>query len=84
MFTDGLVEALNPSDEPYGDERMLEALDFLRGQSAAATIRGLTESVDRFSAGARQYDDITCLAVRLEPGAGSVPAPPQAAPLGQA
>ena len=84
VFTDGLVEALNPSDEPYGDERMLEALDFLRGQSAAATIRGLTESVDRFSAGARQYDDITCLAVRLEPGAGSVPAPPQAAPLGQA
>ena len=59
---------------------MLEALDFLRGQSAAATIRGLTERVDQFSAGARQYDDITCLAVRLEPG-GSVSAPAPAVSL---
>ncbi len=66
IFTDGLVEAVDTSDEEYGDARMIETLGTLRGESAAGTIRGLIESVDRFSADVRQYDDITCLAVRME------------------
>ncbi len=38
----------------------------MRGAGAAATMNGMIESVDSFSAGARQYDDITCLAARME------------------
>ena len=66
IFTDGLVEAMDAAKTEYGDSRMIEALDALRGESAAGTIRALVERVERFAAGMRQYDDITCLAVRVE------------------
>jgi len=66
IFTDGLVEAMDTSNAEYGDSRMIEALEALRGESAAGTIRALIERVERFAAGMRQYDDITCLALRVE------------------
>jgi len=64
IFTDGLVEAVNPAAAEYGDPRMLGTLAGLKGRSAAETIRGMVASVDAFAAGARQYDDITFLAAR--------------------
>ena len=66
IFTDGLVEAMDTSNAEYGDSRMIEALEALRGEGAAGTIRALIERVERFAAGMRQYDDITCLALRVE------------------
>ena len=39
----------------------------VQGESAAGTIRGLIEGANRFAAGTPQYDDITCLAVRVDP-----------------
>jgi len=66
IFTDGLVEAMDTSNAEYGDPRMIEALEALRGESAAGTIRALIERVERYAAGMRQYDDITCLALRIE------------------
>ncbi len=65
-FTDGLVEAIDASGEEFGDARMLRVLGSLQGETAAGTIGRLIESVERFSSGARQYDDITCLAMRME------------------
>ena len=69
VFTDGLVEAMDASNTDYGDPRLLEALGALRAENATNTIRILIEGVDRFTAGVRQYDDITCLALRVAPGA---------------
>ena len=66
IFTDGLVEAMDTSKTEYGDSRLIEALGSLRGESADRTIRALVERVERFAAGTRQYDDITCLALRVE------------------
>ena len=66
IFTDGLVEAMDRSNGEYGDSRMIEALETLRGENAAGTIRASIERVERFAAGMRQYDDITCLALRIE------------------
>jgi len=66
IFTDGLVEAMDSSNAEYGDSRMIEALGTLRGEGAAGTIRSLIERVERFATGMRQYDDITCLALRVE------------------
>ena len=66
IFTDGLVEAIDPSNQEFGDQRMLEVLGALRTETAAETIGALLDAVDRFRAGARRYDDITCLAVRVE------------------
>ncbi len=66
VFTDGLVEAMDTSKSEYGDARMIEALQGLRGETASGTIGRLIEGVERFAAGTRQYDDITCLALRVE------------------
>lgn len=66
VFSDGLVEAVNRADEDFGDARMLETLGALGGETASGTIRRLLERVELFTAGTRQGDDITCLALRME------------------
>jgi sigma-B regulation protein RsbU (phosphoserine phosphatase) len=67
LFTDGLVEARNPSGVEYGDERIVQVLGGLRDADAASTIGSILAELDRFVAGAHQHDDITCLAVRTGP-----------------
>lgn len=64
LFTDGVTEAFNDSDTMYGDARLVEAV----GRQASATARdgldGVLSDVARFTAGAPQSDDITCLVLR--------------------
>lgn len=70
LFTDGVTEAFNDSDTMYGDARLVEAV----GRQAAATARdgldGVLSDVARFTAGAPQSDDITCLVLRWRGLAG--------------
>jgi sigma-B regulation protein RsbU (phosphoserine phosphatase) len=72
LFTDGLVEARNPSGTEYGDERIVDALAGLRDADAEGTIRTMLAELDRFVAGTHQHDDITLLALRT----GRAKAPP--------
>jgi sigma-B regulation protein RsbU (phosphoserine phosphatase) len=65
IFTDGLVEALDASGGEFGDGRVIDAVRELRGSTASAAIEGVLGRVERFSAGTPQYDDITCLAVKV-------------------
>ncbi len=71
LFTDGVTEAFNDSDTMYGDARLVEAV----GRQAAATalggLDGVLADVARFTAGAPQSDDITCLVLRWR-GAAAV------------
>ncbi len=66
VFSDGLVEAVDAGDHDFGDPRVVDELRLLSGKDAAATIRSLIASVDRFVGETRQSDDITCLALRVE------------------
>jgi phosphoserine phosphatase RsbU/P len=61
IFTDGLVESMNSAEEEYGEQRMLEALKASPAASAQKTLEALIASVDAFTGGARQHDDLTCL-----------------------
>jgi phosphoserine phosphatase RsbU/P len=65
IFTDGLVEAENPSGEEYGEPRMVETVRALSKRSAAEDLERLLSSVDAFVGAARQHDDITCLILRI-------------------
>lgn len=64
-FTDGISEAMNPSDEEWGEDCLIEAAKQCRGLSAADMIVRLVEQADRFAAGAKQHDDMTIVVVHV-------------------
>jgi phosphoserine phosphatase RsbU/P len=65
LYTDGVSEAMNPHDEEWGEERMMEAIRHCHGLSAAETIEHVMTAADIFSAGAPQHDDMTLVVLRL-------------------
>jgi sigma-B regulation protein RsbU (phosphoserine phosphatase) len=62
-FSDGITEAMSPSGEPYGDDRLLAALRANTGANAHALVDALVQAVDTYAAGAAQADDMTILIV---------------------
>src|SRR4029077_4278641 len=63
-FSDGVTEAMDPGEELYGVPRLREVLT---GQSDCALDKlqkSILESVENFSKGAHQADDLTLLIVR--------------------
>lgn len=71
LYTDGVTEAFDVDESPYGEER-LETL--LRSGAAEWSVPELSErvlaSVHVFERGAPQADDITCLTLRYFGGQG--------------
>ncbi len=67
LFTDGISEAVNPADDPYGEPRLEACLARLAGSSTEAIVNEVVADVDRFSAGAAQADDMTVLALTYRP-----------------
>ena len=65
IYTDGVAEATNISEELYGTERMLDALNSTEGMTAEEILRALKKSVDDFTGDAPQFDDITMLALKF-------------------
>ena len=64
MYTDGVNEAVNPTFEEYGNQRLNDTLADMHGKTCKETIDGLLESVKTFADGAEQSDDITILAIK--------------------
>lgn len=64
-FTDGISEAMNPEDEEWGEENLIETAKAYDGLSATDTISRIVEAADRFANGAKQHDDMTLMVVRL-------------------
>lgn len=70
IYTDGLTEAVNPSHEMYGDDRLENLLRASAGLSATAVIGALRGDVDTFRAGTPRNDDEALVVLRmLEPPA---------------
>ncbi len=61
VYTDGVSEAMNASEELFGDERLLEVLDGTEALSAPDTLSKVRKAVDCFVKEAEQFDDITML-----------------------
>ncbi|MBO9882894.1 SpoIIE family protein phosphatase [Xanthomonas sp. D-109] len=62
-YTDGITEAMDAQDRPYGEARLLAALQ--PGADAQAQCAAVLADVQAFTAPAPQSDDITLLAIRL-------------------
>jgi anti-sigma regulatory factor (Ser/Thr protein kinase) len=64
LYTDGVTEAMNPKNEQYGEKRLNDYLMSLpKTTSADDVIKGLRSSIEQFTRGAEQSDDITMLAL---------------------
>jgi sigma-B regulation protein RsbU (phosphoserine phosphatase) len=66
MFTDGISEAFNGSDEEYGEDRLMEAMRRSGERTATELIPYLIDEVDAFVAGAPQHDDMTLVIARIQ------------------
>ena len=64
LYTDGVTEAFNSSDELYGEQRLEVYLDRSRGVAMEGIVKESISEVMEFSSGVPQSDDITLLAIR--------------------
>jgi phosphoserine phosphatase RsbU/P len=65
MYTDGVSEAMNPSEEEYGEDRLLACLRKNMGLDAEGILYAILEDVKEFTH--NQYsDDITVLVLKKE------------------
>ena len=62
LFSDGVTEAFNDSDEAFGDDRLLDATRALPvEQGPDEDVNDIVNAVDEFAGDAPQFDDITCV-----------------------
>jgi sigma-B regulation protein RsbU (phosphoserine phosphatase) len=68
LYTDGVTEAFNGREEPFGEERLDAVAGGLGDAAPDQCIELILAAVQGFSEGAPQSDDITLVVVRI--GAG--------------
>jgi serine phosphatase RsbU (regulator of sigma subunit) len=66
VYSDGLTDAVDPMDRPFGTDRVQQALKGLSQASARETLDSLLAAVERHAAGAPAFDDITLIAIRRQ------------------
>jgi sigma-B regulation protein RsbU (phosphoserine phosphatase) len=66
IFTDGVIEAVDDRDTEYGEARLLPCITKAPPEGADATLKRVMMDVNAFVGDARQHDDITCLALRID------------------
>lgn len=63
LYTDGITEAKNKSNELYGEKRLLASCMEMTGSSSKEIVEHITKNVGDFVLGAVQSDDITLLTI---------------------
>jgi sigma-B regulation protein RsbU (phosphoserine phosphatase) len=66
VYTDGVPEATNESNELFGTDRMIEALNSDPGAGPRQLLKNVRASVDAFVGTAEQFDDLTMLCVEYK------------------
>ena len=61
VYTDGVAEATNGENVLFGAERMLNALNANPDAAPNEVLSNMMDAINRFVAGAEQFDDITML-----------------------
>ncbi|MBX3288801.1 MAG: SpoIIE family protein phosphatase [Acidobacteria bacterium] len=64
-FTDGISEAMNPDEEEWGEDALLEEVKKLKNRPARKILDEIVDSADRFADGAKQHDDMTMVVVSV-------------------
>jgi serine phosphatase RsbU (regulator of sigma subunit)/dihydrofolate reductase len=66
-FTDGISEAMNATEDEWGETRMIAEAQAHSDLIAAELLQRLFRAADAFAAGAQQHDDMTLVVLRLLP-----------------
>lgn len=64
LFTDGVTEAMNETNDMYTEERLESALRGVSGMTATPLVTQIVRDVKSFAGDAPRHDDITVLALR--------------------
>ncbi len=64
LYSDGVTEAVNPSDVDFGEDRLGQLTASLHGRPASELVARIQSEVAKFSEGAPQADDITVVVMR--------------------
>ncbi|MBN1418916.1 MAG: SpoIIE family protein phosphatase [Planctomycetes bacterium] len=64
IYTDGIVEGMDPAAKEYGADRFRELLASCRGRRAEAVTNRVLEDLNTHRRGADQSDDITIVVIR--------------------
>ena len=67
IYTDGVTDAQNPSEEMYGIDRMLSCLNQSAGDIPQDIIKKMYSDIEDYAGSSEQSDDITMLAVKYDP-----------------
>lgn len=65
LYTDGVTEATNNSQELFGECRLKETINMNPEETVESRCKNVKHSIDRFVGEAEQFDDITMLSVRF-------------------
>ncbi len=63
VYTDGVAEATDSSNQLFGTDRMIEALRKAEDGTPEDVLKAVREDVDRFVGKAPQFDDLTMLCI---------------------
>jgi sigma-B regulation protein RsbU (phosphoserine phosphatase) len=66
IFTDGVVEAVNPGGEEYEEPRLIRLVDGAGTSTPPELLRRLLAELDIYVGNTPQHDDMTCLLVKRE------------------
>ncbi len=67
LYTDGVTEATDASEQLYGEKRLKDYLNAHAGDGVRETLDGLRADVDAFVGDAEQFDDMTMLLFDYHP-----------------
>lgn len=65
LFTDGISESMNSSDEEWGEEQLIDLAKTCDGVPAVAIMNRVMTAAHTFANGAPQHDDMTVVALRV-------------------
>ena len=65
LFTDGMSEAMNVSDEEWGEDEMLNVLRECHTEAPDKIVEALFREADEFSGSAPQHDDMTVVIAKF-------------------
>lgn len=68
LYTDGVTEAVNPTEDLYGETRLRDSLNAAAYETSEQLLAFIKSEVDVFVGEAPQVDDITMLALKLNKG----------------
>lgn len=66
-YTDGVTEAINDAEEPFGIERLIDVITAHRASSATAMLEAVTGALSRHADGPL-YDDVTLVIIKCVDG----------------